>query len=187
MRKHPKKTRKPAKKFRRLSLTTVIVTAAILAVGAVAIGAVVGSRQKADAVKASSNLERRAPVANKAGKNFVTVKVAGQDVQVDGQTGQVKQLTPEEAQKIAAGLKQSVNRSTEGLVEVQHADGSVTVDLEGRFQNVTMAKIDEDGNLVQACVDSPRAAAAFLGIDPKLVEDETASPRKPAKTEPEKN
>jgi len=126
-------------------------------------------------------------VANKAEKNFVTVQVAGQEVQVDGQTGQIKELTPEEKQKLAAGLKQMVNKSTEGLDEVHHADGSVSVDLKGRFQHVTVAKIDEDGNLTQSCVDNPKAAGAFFGIDPKLIEDGTDSPTQPSQVKPAKN
>ena len=126
-------------------------------------------------------------MANKAEKNFVTVQVAGQEVQVDGQTGQIKELTPEEKQKLAAGLKQMVNKSTEGLDEVHHADGSVSVDLKGRFQHVTVAKIDEDGNLTQSCVDNPKAAGAFFGIDPKLIEDGTDSPTQPSQVKPAKN
>ena len=110
-------------------------------------------------------------MAKKSNENFVTVKVAGQDVQVNGQTGQIKALTPEEAKKLAAGLKQLVNQSTEGLVQVRHADGSVSMDLEGRFQNVTVVRVNKDGSVSQSCVDNPQAAGAFFGIDPKLIED----------------
>ena len=171
MRKSAKTKRNPAKKLRRVSLTTVIVAVAILAIGAVAIGAVaIGSRPQPE-VKRASNPERSTPVTNKAGKNFVTVKVAGQDVQVDGQTGQIKDLTPEEAQKLASGLKQLVNKSVADREVVYHADGSESIDTTDRFQSVTVAKIDENGELVQSCVDSPRAAAAFFGLDPKLVEN----------------
>ena len=110
-------------------------------------------------------------MANKVDKNFVTVEVAGQKVQVDSQTGQIQELTPEEKQRLAAGLKQMVNKSADDLTEIHHTDGSVSVDLEGRFQSVTVAKIDEDGNLVQSCVDNPRAAGAFFGIDPQQIKD----------------
>lgn len=103
------------------------------------------------------------------------MKVAGQDVQVDSETGQIKPLTPEQAKKLAEGLKGMLNKSSEGLAEEQHADGSVSMDLQGRFQNVTVARVNKDGTVTQSCVDSPRAAAAFFGIDPKLLE-----PDKPA-------
>jgi hypothetical protein len=85
------------------------------------------------------------------------------------QTGQVRPLTQEEAEKLAEGIKQLVNQSTDGLKSVHHADGSVSMDLEGRFQSVAVAKRDEDGKLVMSCVDNRQSAAAFFGIDPKLV------------------
>jgi hypothetical protein len=103
----------------------------------------------------------------------VTVKVAGQDVEVDSQTGQIKALTREETEKLAAGLGQMINQSTEGLEQVQHEDGSVSMDLQGRFQNVTVARVNQDGSVSQSCVDNPQAAGAFFGIDPKLIEEQT--------------
>ncbi len=99
------------------------------------------------------------------------MKVGGQDVQVNSQTGEIQPLTREEAEKLAAGLKPMLNRSTEGLVQVQHPDGSVSVDLKGRFQDVTVARVNKDGTVSQSCVDNPQAAGAFFGIDPKLIEN----------------
>ena len=95
------------------------------------------------------------------------MKVAGRDVQVDPQTGQIKPLTPAEAQQLADGLKTMLNKSTEGLVPEKHPDGSASIDLQGRFQNVAMARVNADGTLEQSCVDEPLAAAQFFGIDPK--------------------
>jgi Tfp pilus assembly protein FimT len=169
--KHLKKPTKRTKRFPRLTLIMVLLATAILAIAAVT----VVSRQKARA-NGASEAERSLQVAKKSKGNFVTVNVAGQDVQVDGQTGQIQQLTPEEAQKLAAGLKQMVNQSTEGLVQVQHADGSVSMDLEGRFQNVAVARVNKDGSVTQSCVDNPQAAGAFFGIDPKLIEDSNTRP-----------
>jgi hypothetical protein len=167
VRKTLKKTRNSNRKFRRLSLTTLVMAIAIVAIAAVT----VVSRQKAK-VKEAKNPQGATVVANttKTPGNFVTVKVAGQDVQVDSQTGQMKELTPEEAQKMAAGLKKMINQSSEGLVEVQHSDGSVSMDLDGHFQNVTVARINKDGSTSTSCVDNPKAAGAFFGINPKLIE-----------------
>jgi hypothetical protein len=148
----------------RLKLTTVLVAVAVLAIGTVT----VVSRQRASA-KVAGAAERNLQMAKQS--KFTTVKVAGQDVQVDSQTGQIKPLTPEEAQKLAAGLSDMVNQSTEGLEQVQHADGSVSMDLKGRFQNVSVARVNQDGSVAQSCVDNPQAAGAFFGIDPKLIED----------------
>jgi hypothetical protein len=175
VRKHAKTTRNSTRRFRRLSLTTVVVATVLLAIAAIT----VVSRQNAR-VNASSVPERSSAVDNNTGKKFVKVTVAGQEVEVDSQTGQVKELTPEEARKLAAGLKQMVNKSAKDLEEVHHPDGSSSLDLEGRFQNVTVAKVDEDGNLTQSCVDNPKAAGKFFGIDPKLIKGENEDPRNPA-------
>lgn len=171
MSKHLKKPTKKARRFPRLTLTTVLVATVILAIAAVT----VVSRQKARATEAGE-AERSLQVAKNSKGNFVKVKVAGQDVEVDSQTGQIKSLTPEEAQRLAAGLKQMVNQSTEGLEQVHHEDGSVSMDLQGRFQNVTVARVNQDGSVSQSCVDNPQAAGAFFGIDPKLIEDPNTKP-----------
>jgi hypothetical protein len=103
-----------------------------------------------------------------ANKN-ATVKVAAQEMPVDSQ-GQIRPLTADEAKKLAEGLKGMLNKSSEGLVEQHNADGSVEMDLQGRFQSVTVARVNKDGSVTQSCVDNPRAAGAFFGIDPKSIE-----------------
>ena len=159
-----KKQTKLAKSARRFPRPPVMIVTAIAVVAIAAITVV--SRQ-------ASGTEINGPQkASAAEKKYTTVKVAGQEVQVDSQTGQIKPLTPEEARRLAAGLKGMLNKSTEGLVEEHNHDGSVSVDLQGRFQHVTVARVNADGTVTQSCVDNPRAAAAFFGIDPKLLEPE---------------
>ena len=166
--KHLKKPTPKVKRIRGLGLTTVLVVTAVLTMTAAITAVTVVSRQRATADPGEA--KRSSQVVQHLKGNFVTVKVAGQEVEVDSQTGQIKQLTPDEARKLAAGLKQIVNQSTEGLVEAQHADGSVSTDLEGRFQNVTVARVNNDGSVTQSCVDSPQTAGAFFGIDPNLID-----------------
>ena len=160
-----RKTITVAKKFGRLHVFGIIAAIAVLVVGAVT----VLSRQPR--VKESKKQETASVMVDKPKKNYVTVKVGGQDIKVDSQTGQIQELTPEEAQKLAAGLKPMLNKSSEGLVTVQHPDGSVSMDLQGRFQNVAVARVNKDGTVSQSCVDNPRSAGAFFGIDPKLIEN----------------
>jgi hypothetical protein len=148
---------KKTKSARRFPRPPVIITAIVVIVIA---AITVVSRQSANGVQTN---EPQKVIANTADKKYRTVKVAGQDVQVDSQTG-------EEARKLAEGLKGMLNKSTEGLVEKHNHDGSVSVDLEGRFQNVTVARVNKDGTVSQSCVDNPHAAAAFFGIDAKLLE-----------------
>ena len=163
-----KKKTQPAKSAKRFPRRPVIVIAAIAIVAIAAITVV--SRQSASGKQTSGSQPNA--VANAREKKYTTVRVAGQDVQVDGQTGKIKPLTQAEAQQLAEGLKRRLNKSTEGLTEVHHADGSVSMDLQGRFQNVTVARENEDGTISQSCVDNPRAAAAFFGIDRKLLESD---------------
>ena len=93
------------------------------------------------------------------------------------QSGQIRPLTQEEAQKLADEIKQLVNKSTDGLVSIKRPDGSVSMDLQGRYQNVALAKKNDDGTVSQACVDNPESAAKFFGIDPQLVQDRTTPKR----------
>jgi len=129
------------------------------------------------AVAATTVISRHVTSGSQLRPKYRTVRVAGQDVQVDAQTGQIRPLSPQEAQRLADGLKRMLNRSTDALVEVQHADGSVSMDHDGRFQNAAVARVNEDGSLTQSCVDSPEAAAAFFGLDPKLLGVEAAPTR----------
>ena len=146
------------------SLIGVAVAATVLVIGVVtALSMQSGQTQKAKVE------ERKPQVANQSRRNYVTSNAAGQTVVVDRQTGQARPLTPEEASRLADGIKQLVNQSSEGLVQVRRADGSVSMDLQGRFQNVLLAKKEDDGTISQACVDNVDSAAAFFDIDPELV------------------
>lgn len=170
MRKRLKIKKNSTRRFRRLPFVALIVAATSIA----AIAAVtVISRRQAE-VKSESHSEESKTVSVKAAptanKSYVTVKAAGQDVQIDGQTGQMKPLSPEEAQKLAAGLKQEINQSTDGLVQVQHPDGSVSMDLGDRFKDVAVARRNDDGTLSESCVNNPQAAGQFFGINPQLIE-----------------
>jgi ribosomal protein L25 (general stress protein Ctc) len=99
-----------------------------------------------------------APAPSAAG--FVTVEVGGKKISVNAKTLQQGPLTQEQSQQIADALEG--NKSTDGLVEVKHEDGTVSMDLQGRFQNVMIAKKNDDGSVSTACVDTPEAARSFL-------------------------
>ena len=167
MRKHGKKKgRTPSTKVGRLALIGIIV--AVFALGATAAVSLRTSKAKESSSRQGNNTR-----AN------LSLRVGAQQIPLDPQTGQVRPLTQEEAQRMAEGLKQVINQSTDGLESVRHADGSVSVDLQGRFQSVAVAKRDVDGKLTQSCVDNPKSAAAFFEIDPELVgaPKDAASPK----------
>jgi hypothetical protein len=149
---------------RRRRLLFVAAVAVIL----VATAVTVISRQKGRTTQAAN---REAKTAATAAPTFVTRRVGGQEIHINTQTGEMKPLTQEEAQRLANALAPMLDDSADGLKQVRHADGSVSMDLEGRFQNVTVARVNADGTIEQSCVDNPRAAANFFRIDPKLIEN----------------
>ncbi|HEV8428216.1 MAG TPA: hypothetical protein VGQ41_09980 [Pyrinomonadaceae bacterium] len=150
----------------------------VLALVVLAIGAISAVSKQLVSGKQSGDKS----TSKESSKKYMTAKVAGQDAQVDPQTGKVKPLNAQEAEQLAPGLKKMLNKSADGLTEVQNADGSVSMDLEGRYRHVTVARVNEDGTVTTSCVDNPRAAASALGIDPKLlgVEGTPGAPTKPA-------
>ena len=166
--------RSPKQSAVRRHNRVLLIAAVAVLVAATAITVI--SRQRA-AGKTIAN-----PKENKTGAtvkpNYITRRIGGQDIQVDPQTGDIKPLTPEEAKKLADGLAPMLDDSADGLVQVHHADGSVSMDLQGRFQNVAVARINADGTIEQSCVDNKRDAAKFFGIDRKLIENAPTA-RKP--------
>jgi hypothetical protein len=152
VRKHSQKTQKRSASSRRRTFISLCVAVGILAIAAVT----VVSKQSLPASQ-----------SDQAGN---AAAVTGAYVQPGNQTG-TDQRSQQDAERLAQGLKQVINHSTEGLTEVRHADGSVSLNLEGHFQNVTVAKVNSLGRLTQSCVDNPHAAGAFFGIDPKLIDN----------------
>jgi hypothetical protein len=123
----------------------------LLALGAATAIARYGSPRKALATS---------PNATSSGDGFVTVNVGGKKIRVNARTMQQGPLTQEQSQQIADALQN--NKSTAGLVEVKHADGTLEMNLQGRFQDVVIAKKNDDGSVSTACVDNSEAARSFL-------------------------
>lgn len=102
------------------------------------------------------------PKTLSAGDGYTYVPFAGQSIAIDRKTGKLRPPTPTEARKLAEGLKKFLSRSDQGLTIVTHRSGAQSVDLQGRFQSVTLAKINHDGSTSEKCVTSMREARAFL-------------------------
>ncbi len=64
--------------------------------------------------------------------------------------------------RLATTIRNLTNRSIEGLPEKKTAHG-VSIDLDSRFQNVMLSKIEADGEPAAACVTSVAEANEFLG------------------------
>lgn len=168
MRKHAKGIRPDTSmRTRRRRVVSVIGVAIVFAIAATAISM--------QASKGENPSDEKSWAAGNSRINRLPMRSAQ-----DGQPlmqAQIRPLTQEEAQQMAEGLKKLVNQSMEGLQQVRHADGSVSMDLQGRFQSVALAKRTADGGVTQSCVDNPEAAAAFLGIDRELIGAIKSSPK----------
>jgi hypothetical protein len=78
---------------------------------------------------------------------------AGRIIALDPETGQLGAPSPEQlrALRAAPGVAE-VSRSSEGLIETRLTDGTVILDLNGRFQDHVLARIDRNGRLIYDCV-----------------------------------
>ena len=160
MNKHAQRKRRISSgKIRRLVLISI-------SVAVFALGAMAAVSLRANGMKNSTPQPNNTQTSDARANQRFRV---GSPVPLNAQTGQIRPLTQEEAQRLGAELKQLVNQSTDGLKPVQNADGSVSMDLQGHFQNIAVAKVDENGQLIQSCIDNPESAAAFFEIDPQLV------------------
>lgn len=70
----------------------------------------------------------------------------------DPQTGEVTTPPPEIARALQPS---SVNFSNQGLEMVVLPDGTKKVDLQGRFMMTSVAKTNQEGDLVHYCTDHP--------------------------------
>src|SRR5262249_36317128 len=61
--------------------------------------------------------------------------------------------SPEQVLALSAAERNALSRSSLGLVEVRHADGWVSVDLQGRFQEFAVVHLGPDGKPVYRCLD----------------------------------
>jgi hypothetical protein len=65
-------------------------------------------------------------------------------------------------EQLRAFLAPRLDRSDEGLIETQDPDGGFTIDTQGRFQDMMLARINAEGQLEVACFADIEAAMRFL-------------------------
>src|SRR4051812_38851175 len=95
------------------------------------------------------------------GKKYVATK----PIVLDQATKQVRMPTASEVQSMVAQISSATNRSSEGLTAKTLPNGTKQVNLQGRFQQVTIARANADGTMETRCVSSMEEAAAFLGLE----------------------
>ena len=91
------------------------------------------------------------------------VGAAAMRVAIDPETGALV-IAPIDVEKaLSPTVANMLSRSSEGLVEVHHPDGHVSVDLQGRFQSVSLARLNEAGEVEATCVENAEQGETFLG------------------------
>ena len=92
----------------------------------------------------------------------LTPGAAAMRASIDPETGTLVQEYVPASKADSPELQNMLSQSTEGLVEVHHPDGTVSVNLQGRFHSASVARIDSSGKLHTTCVDNAAAAHACL-------------------------
>lgn len=81
----------------------------------------------------------------------------------DSETGELRAPTADELAALAALTdNEALRRDDEGLEQVVLPDGTVMVDLRGRFQSMSIAVIGDDGVLRQTCTTDAVEATRLL-------------------------
>jgi hypothetical protein len=83
-------------------------------------------------------------------------------IAIDPDTGELVPALVPMNKAMDAELATMLSKSSDGLVEVRHPDGHVSVDLQGRFMSASLARINTDGSLESTCVESVEQAEHFL-------------------------
>lgn len=87
----------------------------------------------------------------------------GLNVAADKSTGKLRALNADEARSLVEAMGRFLDQSSEGLVPVFHANGMVQLDLDDRFQSVSLARLRTDGTVDMRCVGNVAEARAYLG------------------------
>ena len=87
-----------------------------------------------------------------------SVASAGMRVSIDPDTGELREPTASEQASLQAPETDSLSRSSAGLISEELGDGTVRVNLQGRFQSVARVKVGPDGKLHTECAPGEHAS-----------------------------
>jgi hypothetical protein len=90
---------------------------------------------------------------------------ATKEIVLDKTTGALRKPTQEETDTMVNQISVLTNRSSEGLTVNESPSGMKSVNLEGRFNSVTLGRANPDGTTEIRCVFSIEEAADFLGLE----------------------
>ena len=88
---------------------------------------------------------------------------------VDKASGDLRMPTQQEVDEVVANLTTLGQKPAESLAQSTQASGAVTMDLDGGFSGIILARPNADGSWETRCVFTLEEGISFLGI----VEDES--------------
>lgn len=101
-----------------------------------------------------------ASVKTAATTSTSTVGASGMRVYLDPETGTLvdRPVTAEQKAAASSDAQELFNQDSSDLQEVRHPDGSVSMDLQGRFEMASSAYRMENGSVGYTCTDVEHAA-----------------------------
>jgi hypothetical protein len=86
---------------------------------------------------------------------------------VNPETGELEVRAGGPPLSLDPATQEAMRRDDEGLEQVLHPDGSVSVDLKGRFQSASVARIGKDGKPVICTEHADDVEAVLQGAAPR--------------------
>ncbi len=88
--------------------------------------------------------------------------MAGMIVALDPESGAIGMPSARQADALLRSEENMLSRSTEGLTAQYLPDGTVFLDLQGRFQEFSVARIGADGRVIFECLSNADAVRSAL-------------------------
>jgi hypothetical protein len=113
---------------------------------------------------AAPRTSRRAPERHRATAPAAPAltAAAGMVVAIDPETGALTLPTPEQMLALTPQERTGLLRTTAGLQAVRLPDGTVMLDLQGRFMEFAVVQLDAQGRPYFRCLDDPAALRRAL-------------------------
>jgi hypothetical protein len=93
------------------------------------------------------------PARSRRARATAPPSMPGRIIALDPETGELGAPSPDQLRSLrAAPGVAAVSRTEEGLTETRLTDGTVILDLDGRYQDQVIARLDRNGRLVYGCV-----------------------------------
>lgn len=112
-----------------------------------------------------------APRAASAVAPGVVPGSAGMVIAIDPETGEVGMPNAEQLAAMNLTEDEAASHEDDGLTAVRSPDGTVTVHLQGRYQEYAVIRKAADGTNVTGCVDHPAKAAHVHPAAPAVLEE----------------